>query len=222
VLIRSCDTGLVLSPAPEFSSDGLWPSAETEWLPVRWELFEAQAPAIDFGSIVAHALALAPDEPPLPANAPILTRDALDEDFLYEEIFAHVSDVTIKTSIAGRNMEIIIESERDWRSERKNPLYHYSGSVMAARREVRRLVHYLRWRRKDPVTQLPPGATNRISHSVTTGLSAEHSRELAQSLGLSFGGNLAGIQTRLSSQLQQQFELRVEISAEEKRKQSLP
>jgi hypothetical protein len=155
VLIRSCDTGLALSPAPEFSSDGLWPPTETEWLPVRWELFETHAPATDFGSIVAHALVLAPDEPPLPANAPILTENVLDEDFLYEEI-THVSDVTVKTSVAGRNIEIIIKSERDWRSGRKNKLYHYSGSVTAARREVRRLVHFLRWRRKDPVTQLPP------------------------------------------------------------------
>lgn len=47
MLIRSYDTGLALSPAPEFSSDGLWPPTETEWLPVRWELFEAHAPATD-------------------------------------------------------------------------------------------------------------------------------------------------------------------------------
>ena len=62
------------------------------------------------GSIVTHALVLAPDEPPLPANAPILTEDALDDDFLYEAIFAHVSDVTVKTSITGRNIENTIES----------------------------------------------------------------------------------------------------------------
>jgi hypothetical protein len=67
MLIRSCDTGLALSPVPEFSPDGMWPPTETGWPPVRWELSEAQAPATDFGSIVAHALVLAPDEPPLPA-----------------------------------------------------------------------------------------------------------------------------------------------------------
>jgi hypothetical protein len=92
---------------------------------------------------------------PLPANAPILTEDALDDDFLYEAIFAHVSDVTVKTSITGRNIEIMIESECDRRSGRRNQLRRYSGNVTAARREVRRLVHYLRWRQKDPVTRLP-------------------------------------------------------------------
>jgi hypothetical protein len=197
---------------------------ETEWLPVRWELFEAQAPATDFGAIVARVLVLAPDEAPLPVNALILTEDAPSEDFLYEEIFANVSDVTVrmvKSPIAARNIDVSISSERDWRSGRKDLLYHYSGSVIAARREVRRLVHNLSWGRKDPVTQLPPGATNKISHSITTGLSAEHSRELAQSLGLNFGSNLAGIQTKLSSQLQQKFELRVEFSVEEKREAEL-
>ena len=123
MLIRSYDTSLALSPAPKFGLDGSWPPVETEWLPVRWELFEAQAPAADFGSIVAHALALAPGGGPLPADAPVLTKDALDDDFLYEEVFAHVSNVMVKTSIAGRNIEIVIESGRDWRSGQKDPLY---------------------------------------------------------------------------------------------------
>jgi hypothetical protein len=218
MLIRTHNTGLELSPAPEFGRDGSWPPAETEWVPVRWELFEAQAHDTELSPIVAHALALIPDGARLPPDAPVLTEDALSNDFLYDALFAHISDVAMSWSITNRNVSILV---RDSHSGKWDMLEYTGKQAMMARKELRRLVHYLRWRRQDPVIRLPPAATNTIGHSVTTGLSIEHSQTLAESLGLNLGNNVAGVQAKLSSQLQQQFRLSVEITAQEQRNTEL-
>lgn len=81
-----------------------------------------------------------------------------------------------------------------------------------AAKELRLLAHSVRWRRKDPVTQLPPDATNKIAHTVTTGLSIEHSYNLTESLGLNLGGNAKGIQAALSYELEEQFGLKLNIT----------
>jgi hypothetical protein len=78
---------------------------------------------------------------------------------------------------------------------------------------LRRVVHYQRWKRKDPVTKLPPGASHELTLSVTTGLSVEYSQMLAASLGMSLG-SATGLHAQLSSQLQQQFGFKVDISAQ--------
>ena len=60
-----------------------------------------------------------------------------------------------------------------------------------------------------------------MTHSVTTGLSVEHSQKLADSLGLSLGGNLPGIQATLSKQLQQEFGLKLDITSQEQHSTTL-
>ena len=60
-----------------------------------------------------------------------------------------------------------------------------------------------------------------MTHSVTTGLSVEHSQKLADSLGLSLGGNLLGIQATLSGQLQQEFGLKLDITSQEQHSTTL-
>jgi hypothetical protein len=82
-------------------------------------------------------------------------------------------------------------------------------------KEIRQLVHSVRWWRKDPVTQLPPDATHEMTHTVTTGLSMEHSHTLAESLGLDLGAKAPGLQTKLSYKLQEQFGLKLNITATE-------
>lgn len=205
VLIRSRETGLALSAAPEFGSDGAWPPVATDWLPLRWELFDAPSLKwIHSGAIAAHAISLrfGTDKD---RGEPLLAENALSDEFLYDSIFADINEVRIVFSDQRRttfdlNSEKIVDRDFD-----------------AENRELRRLVHLVRWRRRDPITRLPPGATHEMTHSVTTGLSAEHSQMLADSLGLRLGGNAGGIQANLSSQLQQEFGLRLEITSQEQR-----
>jgi hypothetical protein len=205
--IQSQPTGLKLPDAPEFGQDGSWPPVETEWVAVRWALFDVQATLGDFSPIVAHALALTPNDSSLPAVAPVYEeKDALSDDFLYEACFAHLTDVSIhKTAFRGI---LSMRIEYDPRSGRQKKEY---PSINAT--ELRRLVHYLRWRREDPPVKLPPAATEKRSYSVTTGLSEQRSQTLAESLGLRFGNNMA----QLSSQLQQQSRLSVEITRQDQR-----
>lgn len=46
------------------------------------------------------------------------------------------------------------------------------------RNELRRLVHAARWKRQDPVIQLPPASAHEMTYSVITGLSIEHTQTL--------------------------------------------
>ena len=82
-------------------------------------------------------------------------------------------------------------------------------------KELRQLVHCVRWRRKDPVIQLPPDASHELAHTVTTGLSLEQSQTLTESLGLDLGGKAVGLQAKLSYKLQEQFGLQLSITATE-------
>jgi len=88
-------------------------------------------------------------------------------------------------------------------------------------RELRRFVHYVRWRRSDPVIQLPPDAIQESSYSITTGLSIERSQMLAKSLGVQLGATPIGIHATLTKQFQQQFGLKLDITEQEQRTTSL-
>jgi hypothetical protein len=239
VLIRSHDTGLTLPSAPEFGPDGAWPPLATDWVPLRWELFEADP--FDFGTLAAYAL-LKPSGPyPLHLrtefhlNHPILSEDALREDFLYHAWFAQYPgklEVELRRSKRGRIERMQVSELPEDRKFRKLTLrtmgtvevaFYKTGRIdlLDVDHELRRLVHSVRWRRKDPVTQLPPGSTQEVTDSVTTGLSVEHSWTLADSLGVNLGAKAAGIQAKLSSQLQEQFGLTLEITAQEQRSTKL-
>ena len=214
MLIRNERTGLALLPAPEFGPDGTWPPVETEWLPLRWELFDTDVTDPDLGTVVARALSMKFKDY---VNDPVQAEGALREDFLHEAIFAKIAHIEV--FYHGGQVGIVLylsDSEKeDHIFLRLSDDNTVRTELWAERKELRRLVHAVRWRRKDPVTQLPPGVTNKVTHSITTGLSVEHSQRLANSLGLSLGGKAGGVQARLSSQLQQEFGLKVGISAQE-------
>ena len=211
VLIRSQETG-PLPPAPEFGENGTWPPVTTEWLPLRWELFRAEmsgrTSCIPFMILQMNRRNIS-DTPD--ADDPLFIEDALRSDFLYESVFSHssaaleVTESDIKGEITSGGWSLHLP----FRTE-KQPFH-----------ELRRLVYAARWQRKDPVVQLPPGATHEMTHSVTTGLSVERSQMLAKSLGLNVGGDTAGLQAKLNSQLQEEFGFKLNISAQEERSTKL-
>lgn len=210
-MIRSQEAGQ-LSSAPEFGQDGTWPPVTTEWLPLRWELFEAES--TEFLTLVAsHIWTMNV----VPGHDPRLEEDALRSDFLYETIF---NDCWV--NYINNRGDVIIRAygvERLLPSDRKARIRALRGVRYDS--ELRRLVHAVRWQRQDPVIQLPPGATHEVTHSVTTGLSVEHSLALAKSVGLDVGGKIAGHQTKLNSQLRQEFGFKLAITAREEQTKKL-
>jgi len=188
------------------------PPVTTEWLPLRWELFQAETSGrttcMAFMILQMYRRSI-PDTPD--TEDPLLIEDALRSNFLYESVFSHssatleVTESDVKGEIAsgGRSMHLPFHTG-------KQPLH-----------ELRRLVYTARWQREDPVIQLPPGSTHEMTHSVTTGLSVEHSQILAKSLGLAVGGDPAGFQAKLDSQLHEEFGFRLNITAQEERSAKL-
>jgi hypothetical protein len=233
VLIRNQETGLVLPSAPEFARDGSWPPVVTEWLPLRWELFEADPHNLD--TLMAYLLFTLRR-----SRDPLLAEDTQSASLIYEPSFPDDASAVIKVTQTSTSVEIkfnddSIEIKRKrWRPTAQ--LYYMSEAALRASggdpidlaelhqvvnllnipyKELRRLVHYARWRRKDPITQLPPGSTQEMMHSVTTGLSVERSQALAGSLGLNLGVDMTGVQAKLSSQLQQELGFKLDITAQE-------
>jgi hypothetical protein len=218
VLIRKKETGLSLHSAPGFGPAGEWPPLVTDWVPVRYDLFDASQH--DLGAMVAYrAIQKAHFDPSLvlfePAH-PLFSEDGLGEGFLFGSVFEGYPEGTrLSVSLSRKNSKIKYirvdfpgdGTKWDGKSE---ILYAVFES------ELRRVVHSVRWRRTDPVTQLPPGASITITDSVTTGLSTEYSQTLATSLGFSIGSGLHGAaQANLSSQLQQQFGITLQITSQE-------
>ena len=63
---ESGESGLSLPPAPEFGPDGTWPRVETEWLPLRRELFEKEIR--DYGKVtqqLVHSVRWQRKDPPI-------------------------------------------------------------------------------------------------------------------------------------------------------------
>lgn len=193
-----------LSFAPEFGNDRSWPPVSTPWLALRWELFEATpneaSTSRALSLLRSFDLELREDE-----------RDALSPNFV-DRLFgqAHRGPGHLGRAPLRR---------------RKLPSRRYEPTsdpkAVCYLKEVRRLVHYVRWRRNDPVTQLPPDAVQENSYSVTTGLSMEHSQTLAKSLGAELGTARVGVHATLTRQLQQQFRLKLEITEQEQRTSKL-
>ena len=76
--------------------------------------------------------------------------------------------------------------------------------------EVRMLIYSQLWQRDDPIVQLPPGAAQEKSYTVTTGIEQAHTRELARSLGLKTCDAVA-----LSASLATRFSTQVTLKAQE-------
>ena len=210
MLFSNQETGLALPPAPEFGPDGSWPPAATDWLSLRWDLFDVDC-KFDRRAAVAHALSwrFGRDER---LGSPLCTENALSEDFLYQSTFAGLGEVTMFEYRRGR-LSLVLDY---WKAERDR------GKDFDDRyAELRRLVHAVRWRRTDPVIQLPPGAVHEMTYVITTGLSMESSLRLASSLGLSVAGDAPGLKTTLSSQIQEEFALKLDVSAQEQQSTKL-
>jgi hypothetical protein len=207
VLSRSEETGLSLGPAPGFGPDGTWPPEVTEWVPLHWQLFETRNTDL---TAAATYMALGRLWRPKPTSNPIFKDDALQDDFL-REFFTWVP----RHLTAYRSKGPSITVQLSGRDVTTGGRYPPAEICDADSPELRRMVHSVRWRRKDPVIQLPPGSANETTYSLTTGLSIERSQTLANSLGLSLGSTIVGLQSKLSSQLEQQFSLKLSLTAEE-------
>jgi hypothetical protein len=203
VLVRNQETGLSLRPPPGFGEDGTWPPVATEWLPLRWELFEAGGCASG-STLMAREIVRMYRQNLAGSVDPLLAEDALDANFLDDAIFRGTS-ATIKVTKSTVSFSSSIGGQWNQTIRPGPQLGHYN--------ELRRITYAVRWERKDPVIQLPPGSTFEENHSVTTGLTVEHSQNLARSLGMNVGENVVGVQGQLSSELRQEFGLKVEISA---------
>jgi hypothetical protein len=218
VLIRNQETGLSLRSAPNFGPGGAWPPLVTDWLPVRYELFDASQH--DLGAMVAYrAIQQAFFDPYLsefePAH-PLFKEDGLREDFLFGSLFGdYPEDARLSVSLSRKNGKIKhIRIDFPAKGTGSPSKSEFLQSVFES--ELRRVVHSVRWRRTNPVTQLPPGASNVMTDTITTGLSIEYSQTLASSLGISIGSGLHGVaQANLSSQLQQQFGITLQITSQE-------
>ena len=211
MIIQNQETGLSLPPAPEFGSDGTWPPEVTDWVPLRWQLFEARNVDIDAAATytaLRHLWCSSLDNP-------IFNGDALQQDFLHEFFVWVPTGMNVSYRSTGayvtpnRLADWFIPSGQRHRSPVKK--------CDARSPELRRLVHSVRWRRNDPVTKLPPGSTNEMTYSLITGLSIESSMTLADSLGLTLGSKATTIQANLSSELQRQFTLKLNVTTEETR-----
>jgi hypothetical protein len=195
-------------PAPEFGKKGSWPPIATDWLTLRWELFRAATTEIT--AFMAARVAMLEGN-----DSPLLTEDAMRTDFLHEAVFSQSSTVYNDSEFQFNTPRGAVAFNRPpWERASPNWLFRGQGEISFPDKfEIRRLVHAARWKREDPVIQLPPGATHERTHSITKGLSVEHSRKLAESLGMSAGVETAGLQAKLSSQLDQEFGFKLDISA---------
>lgn len=214
-MFRDEETGLRLPPAPEFGPDGTWPPVETEWVPLRWQLFttftsrrfNAEAGHFDAEADIAQAIAtrFGGDEE---GGGPLYNENALSDDFLYRSVFANIDSV--EGIVDRRGTLALFKSAKIG-----------DGQVDTVHQELRRMVHSVRWQRSNPVIKLPPSTEHETTHSITTGLSVEHSQTLARSFGLSLGGRAHSVQSQLSSGLQEQFGLRLGITSQEQRSRTL-
>jgi hypothetical protein len=181
-------------------------------VPLRWELFSAETS--DWAAFTAYEIVWLSAKR---GNNAILEEDALHSDFLHESVFSR-SPISFKyaknvfalgNSTKGANFTLKIDPPE------RTPVDPFVDSLPVPwGNELRRLVYATRWKRKDPVTQLPPGSVHEMTYSVTTGLSIEHSETLAKSLGMSIGGSFTGLETRLNSHLNRELGIKVDVTSQ--------
>jgi hypothetical protein len=223
VLIKSQESGLALPHAPGFGPGGAWPPAQTEWLPLRWQVFAREAS--NLGTAIGWMLFV--------ANPPNISDNTSFEEFCGNpaclnstvEFTYSRPKLSVKLPCGEEGamtfgLSSISEFERNARGVKVSvtggvprpgiPTRLWKGASRP--QQIQQLVHSVRWRREDPPTQLPPAATYEMTHTATIGLSTEHSQALAKSLGLDIGGRAPGLQTKLSQGLQQQFGFKLNIT----------
>ena len=187
----------------------MWPPVETEWLPLRWHFFEREAS--DLLTSLAWIY--------FKASPQVISSDASFKDFC---INASIPDSAVKLRASRSNIDIGSFGERRhdsttfhiWNQKEPSRILVTSPDLVwrESPKQIRQLVHSVRWRRRDPPTQLPPAATYEMANTITTGLSIEHSQTLANSVGLDLGGKSPGFQAMLSHRLEHQFGLKLNIT----------
>lgn len=209
MLIRSQEVG-TLPSAPEFGDTGAWPPVATDWLPLRWELFSAETP--EWAPFAAYLVLLVSAQR---GNNALLEEDALRSDFLHESVF---SRSPVAFEYAKKYPFALGNAKRDnnftIRIEPPEGTSFDPSFIPGGVNELRRLVYATRWKRKDPVTLLPPRSVYEMTYSVTTGLSIEHSETLAKSLGINTGGKFPGLETRLNSHLSRELGIKFDVTSQ--------
>lgn len=233
MLIRSQEVN-VLPPAPEFDRSGCWPPIATGWLPLRWELFDAEASnlrayaAYEIASLPIgddDVVRLVPDRGGYHRsmkNVLLYKEDALSAHYPYKTAFSRIAH---RYSVArGRpGTEYFISGAQTYNGSQIDEFMLFripadgTAKPPTGSRELRRLVHETRWRRENPVMQLPPSSTHEVTHSISTGFSVEQTQTLASSLGISNAGNVVSLQTKISSRLNQEFGFKLDVSSQEQR-----
>lgn len=227
MLIKNQESGLTLPHAPEFGPDGTWPSAQTEWLPLRWQVFTRDAS--DLAASVGWMFFV--------ANPPLTSDDTSFREFCHDpaalasimDLGAWKDGVSVGLTNGQEELtEFRMHSISAFDRKARGVSMTVAGGTSRSRRyqdsypqQVQQLEHSVRWRREDPPTQLPPAATYELTHTVTTGLSIERSQTLAKSLGLDLGVQELGLQAKLSEKLQQQFGLKFNINEAEETSRKL-
>ncbi len=212
----SGETGRTLSSAPEFGDDGSWPPASTPWLALRWELFEAESEEAS----THQALLL------WHGRRAELSKDELDPlnpnffDAITRASNSSTSSEAARAAAAG-GAAAAATSAIGAPARYSPPFQRSRPTPPIESEELRRLVHYVRWRRNDPVTQFAPDTVQEKSYSITTGLSTERRQMLAKSLGVQLGATPTGINAALTKQFQQQFGLKLEITEQEQQTTNL-
>jgi hypothetical protein len=223
-MIRIEKTGLAPKSAPEFSEDGGWPPVTTEWTPLRWGLFKSPDfkpttfAAYGLVSLYDYAFARRGKNEKLIATADFLRDDPLHDD-LFSISWALIDHQSRNDFRVAYGMEIegvFAAHRRDHRTESFLIAHTWSsnGGRVPLPNELRRVVHSVRWQRKDPVIQLPPGATHEVTYSITSGLTVERSMQLARSLGINLSGKVVGMQSQLGSQINKTFGLNLTTTAQ--------
>lgn len=223
--VRAQNTGFTLPAPPEFDDNDAWPSISTDWVALQWELFESagQVPAACVACDLVQAQRIIAAQHPEIAAKSLITEDPLCDDFLYDAVFSHSSAavaITRRSVSVEWQIRVAAGDKEDVIQTRK---YQRRGRRLAVpdQPELRRVVYSTRWRRQDPVVQLPPGSTHEATHSISTGLTVERSLTLADSLGLGISGGGVGVQARLSSELTRKFGFSLEITAREETQRKL-
>jgi hypothetical protein len=75
--------------------------------------------------------------------------------------------------------------------------------------DIRRLVYSQYWRREDPILQLPPGAEEKVSVSLMSGMTEMRSREFSSSLGFK-----TTTPVELSGELAAKFGFQISVTSE--------
>jgi hypothetical protein len=178
-------TAIILGPPPEFSSDGTPPPVFSDPMIVATWGFSIDTASSELSDVK-------------PARVNYWPRTGT------VGAVALLSPVLVPAAAAAVGAKLLARRG----SQRAAPVRESVKST--AEREPRQLVYSQRWRRDDPIVQLPPGVTSEKSYTVTTGIEHSRTREISQSLGMNTASPV-----EFSASLGSKFGLQLTIKSEE-------